>query len=394
MENEIHLLTIATQSGKQESIFTSGFPIWVLGNDKKINRINKGDFFMPRQINVGIIGAGWPAWQHIKGYQKLENVKVLALCDINKEILTKIAREYNVPKTFTKYEDMLKLKEIDAVSVCTPNFQHVPQVIDSLNAGKHVICEKPLSVNTEEANKIVEPLRKSKKKFMIAQVKRFANESRYLKKLINDNELGRIYYSKIKYLRRAGIPGIGSWFTTKKFSGGGALIDCGVHVLDQTWWLMGCPKPVEIFGSTYAEFGPKGLRDSNWSVSKNRTKIFDVEDLAIGAIKFDNGATICIETSWAMNIKEDSQVSCSLYGTDGGAELSPLKLLKYVNDCPNWIEPKIPENNMFDEEIRHFVDCITEDKKPTVTLEHGITMMKIMDGIYKSAETGRSVTIR
>ncbi|OGS47401.1 MAG: hypothetical protein A2539_07550 [Elusimicrobia bacterium RIFOXYD2_FULL_34_15] len=349
---------------------------------------------MSKQVNIGVIGAGWPAWQHIKGYQKLENVKVLALCDINKEILSKTAKEYNIPKTFTKCEDMLKLKEIDAISVCTPNFLHVPQVIASLNAGKHVICEKPLSVSAEEACKIIGPLKKSKKKFMIAQVKRFANESKYLKKLINNNELGNIYYSKIKYLRRAGIPGIGSWFTTKKYSGGGSLIDCGVHVLDLTWWLMGCPKPVEIFGSTYAKFGPKGLRDSNWSVSKDRTKIFDVEDLSTGIIKFENGASLFIETSWAMNIKEDSQVSCLLYGTDGGAELSPLKLLKYIDDCPNCIEPKIPENNIFDEEIKHFVDCIVNDKKPTVTLEHGIRIMKMMDGIYKSAKTGKSVTVK
>jgi len=350
---------------------------------------------MSKQINVGLVGAGWLSWQHIQGYRKLDGVKVLAICDINEALLNKIADEYNIPKRFTKYTDMLALDKLDAISVCTPNYLHVPQTIEALESGKHVICEKPLSVNAEEAEKIVKPLEKSKKVFMIAQIMRFLNESKYLKQLINKNELGKIYYAKAKYLRRHGIPGIGSWFTTKKYSGGGSLIDCGVHILDQVWWLMGCPEPVEMFGSTYAEFGPRGLRDSGFGVSRNRTASFDVEDLATGIIKFNNAATLFLGVCWALNIiNEENSVSGSLFGTEGGAQLSPLRLVKYIDGYPNIIEPKISQNNVFDEEIKHFIDCIRNNKEPMATLKHAITMMKMLDGIYKSASTGKSVNLK
>lgn len=346
---------------------------------------------MLEQINVGLVGAGWPAQQHIKGYQKLDGVKVLALCDINEELLNKIADEYNIPKRFTRYEDMVALDELHAISICTPNYLHVPQAIEALKSGKHVLCEKPLSINAKEAEKITEHLLKAEKVFMIAQVMRFSNEAQYLKRLIDKNELGKIYYGKAKYLRRSGIPGIGTWFTTKELSGGGCMIDCGVHVLDLIWWLMGCPEPVEAFGVTYAEFGPKGLRD--WSGSISKTKTFDVEDLAIGMIKFENGATLFLEVSWALNTKEEGS-GMSLFGTEGGAELPSLSIVKYIDGYPNIIKPEIPQNNTFEEETKHFIDCMRNNKKPIVPLEQGITVMKMMDGIYKSASLGKSVPIK
>ncbi|MDD5687060.1 MAG: Gfo/Idh/MocA family oxidoreductase [Elusimicrobia bacterium] len=349
---------------------------------------------MSKQINVGLIGAGWPAWQHIKGYQKIEGVKVLALCDLNEELLDKIANEYNIPKKFTKLEEMLALDELDAVSVCTPNFLHVPQIIKVLESGKHVICEKPLSINAEEAEKIAGPLAKSKKIFMIAQVCRFGSEAQYLKKLIDKNELGKIYYAKVKLLRRHGIPGIGSWFTTKKCSGGGSLIDIGVHAIDLAWWEMGCPEPVEVFGATYDEFGSKGLRDSGFGQSKRKGTTFDVEDLAVGLIKFKNGATLSLEISWALNISENTQNISVLCGTEGGAEFSPLKLIKYIEGSPSVIVPEIREDSKFDEQAKHFIDCIRNNKKPIVSLEQGITMLKMFDGLYKSAETNKSVAIK
>ena len=358
---------------------------------------------MDRIIKIGLVGGGWPSWQHIKGFKKLKSVKVKALCDVNKEHLNKIADEYDIPGRFARYEDMLGEKEIDAVCVCTPNYLHVPQAILALKAGKHVLCEKPLSVNAATAQKIKPYLKKSKKVLMMAHVYRFKEESQYLKKFIQRGELGDIYFAKTHVLRREGIPGLGGWFTTKAKSGGGALIDVGVHMLDLTWWLMGSPKPISAYGVAYAKFGPKGLRASGFGVSKIKGKpIFDVDDFAAGLIRMANGSSFLIEASWALNLKEIGTINCSWFGEKGGVDYNPTKspkelpveIMKYPKDKPQITRPKFRENNPFDNQARHFIDCIRKNKKPPVPLEHGITVMKMLDAIYKSAKIGRSVVIK
>jgi predicted dehydrogenase len=358
---------------------------------------------MKKTIRIGLVGGGWPAWQHIKGFKKLKNVRVEALCDVNKEHLNKIANEYNIPKRFTKFEEILNEKEIDAVCVCTPNYLHVPQAILSLKAGKHVLCEKPLSVNAKEGQKIKPYLKKAGKVFMMAHVYRFKEESRYLKSLITKGELDSIYFARTHVLRREGIPGWGGWFTTKSKSGGGALIDCGVHMLDLTWWLMGTPNPVSAYGVTYAKFGPKGLRKQKFGVSKIKGKpIFDVDDCAIGLIRMANGSSLLIEVSWALNIKEIRDINCSWFGIKGGVDYNPIKspkefpveIMKYPKNKSKIIRPKFGESNMFDNQAGYFIDCIRNNKKPSVPLEDGITVMKMLDAIYESAKIGRSVPIK
>lgn len=356
---------------------------------------------MNETIRIGVVGAGWPAWQHIKGFKKLEHVEVVALCDINEEQLNRIGDEYTIPKRFTRFEDVLGEKKIDAVSVCTPNYLHVPQAILALKAGKHVLCEKPLSVNAAEALKIKEYLKKSKKVFMIAHVYRFRDESKYLKALITKGEIGSVYFAKAQVLRREGIPGFGGWFTTKAKSGGGALIDCGVHMLDLVWWLMGSPKPVSAFGVSYAKFGTRALRTSGWGSSKITGKpVFDVEDFAMGLIRMADGSSLLVEASWALNIKEVMLLNCSWYGTEGGVDFNPFKkefpieIIKYPKDRPYFIRPEFKENNAFYAQTRHFIDCIRNNKKPLVPLEDGITIMKMMDAVYQSSKINKSVEIK
>jgi len=358
---------------------------------------------MDKIVRIGVVGAGWPSWQHIKGFKKLKNVEVQALCDVNKEHLNKIADEYDIPERFTRFKDMLGEKAIDVVCVCTPNYLHVTQVILALKAGKHVLCEKPLSINATTAQKIEAHLKKSKKIFMMAHVYRFKEESQYLKRLIQRGELGSIYFAKTHVLRREGIPGWGGWFTTKSKSGGGALIDCGVHMLDLTWWLMGTPEPISAYGVAYAKFGPKGLRKQKFGVSKIKGKpIFDVDDFAAGLIRMANGSSLLIEASWALNIKEISTINCSWFGREGGVDYNPVKspkelsleIMKYPKDTPKITRPKFVESNMFDNQARQFIECIRKNKKPPVPLKHGIIVMKMLDAIYKSAKIGRSVPIK
>jgi predicted dehydrogenase len=202
----------------------------------------------------------------------------------------KTAEEFGVKNVFTDYREMLSMDGIDAVSVCVPNHLHSTMAIDAFEAGKHVICEKPLAITPAEGEAMVAAGKKAGKLFMTAFNNRFRGDTQLLKKMIESGELGDIYYAKTGWIRRKGIPGMGGWFTTKAKSGGGPLIDIGVHVLDLAMWLMGNPKAVTVSGSTYAQFGPKGEGLGGWGhAEENGT--FDVEDLAAGFIRMDTGAT-------------------------------------------------------------------------------------------------------
>ncbi len=267
------------------------------------------------KVRVGVVGVGIGRL-HLEGYQKHPDAEIVALADVNEERARQTAKEFNVPQIFADYEKMLKEADLDAISVCTPNSLHAPVAIAAFQAGCHVICEKPIATSAKEGEKMVEAARAAGKIFMMAFNNRFRGDTQVLKKFIDDGVLGDIYYAKTGWLRRRGIPGIGGWFTTKAMSGGGPLIDLGVHVLDLALHLMGNPKPVSAYGSTYAEFGPKMPGGDK----------YDVEDLASGLIKFQNGATVLVEASWASNIAQETAGldvhQCPNQARASGAQLS------------------------------------------------------------------------
>ena len=346
------------------------------------------------EVKAGIIGAGIGR-VHLEGYQAA-GAEVVALCDANESRARETAEKYGVRKVYTDYKEMLKDAEINTISVCTPNSMHASMSIDALEAGKHVICEKPLSVNAADAQRIVDAAAKSDKKFMVAFCYRFREDAQLMKKFVEGGELGRIYYAKTAWLRRRGIPGFGGWFTTKELSGGGPLIDLGVHMLDLTLWLMGNPRAVSVSGSAYAEFGPYGRGAGGYGRDKNLGGKYDVEDLAIGLIKLENGATLHLEASWATNIEKDGGHS-TLIGTEGGACLNfaegGFKLHKEMYGHQVDVLPVVKAGSGHKDEMAHFVKCIQEDKAPTATGEQGLEIMRILDAIYESAATGKEVML-
>ncbi|MBT7547244.1 MAG: Gfo/Idh/MocA family oxidoreductase, partial [Gemmatimonadetes bacterium] len=199
---------------------------------------------MAKKIKIGIIGLGWPGREHLKGYKQCADAEVVALCDMNTELAGQQAEEHDIAHLFTDHKQMFKEVDLDAVSVCLPNFLHAPITLDALKAGKHVICEKPPALDAKQARKMADTAKKNKLTLMYALCLRFGGAAKLAKDYIEQGELGEIYYGRAVYHRRRGIPmGSGSWFVDKKRSGGGALIDIGVHALDSAWWLMGCPKP-------------------------------------------------------------------------------------------------------------------------------------------------------
>jgi predicted dehydrogenase len=337
-----------------------------------------------RPVRIGVIGAGI-GYVHVSNLKNVPDVEVVAICDLNEERARRVADEFGVPNVFTDHMEMLKQDWIDGVLVCTPNFLHASLTIDSLQAGKHVMCEKPMAMCAADAEKMVEAAKNSGKILMMGFNNRFRGDSQLLKKYIEAGELGDIYYAKTGWVRRKGIPGLGGWFTTKAKAGGGPLIDLGVHVLDLTLWLMGNPRPISVMGSAYAKFGPKAAEE--------RGGTYDVEDLATGMIKLDNGATLFLEASWASHIGKE-QVYTSLMGTEGGADLDPLRIYKDVYGVSTDLSPQFKQVSGHEMEVQHFVECLREGKEPMSTGQHGLDIMRILDAIYLSMETGRGVDVK
>ncbi|MEG0767821.1 MAG: Gfo/Idh/MocA family oxidoreductase, partial [Clostridia bacterium] len=233
------------------------------------------------KLRIGVIGTGSISHVHLEGYRKNPHVEIYALCDINDEALQRRAKEYGVTRLYHDCEEMLKLPELDAVSVCTWNVAHAPCAIAALNAGKHVLCEKPMAMNAAQAREMEEAAKRNGKLLMIGFVRRFGNDCAILKDLIEKDRFGELYYAKATYLRRKGSPG--GWFGDKARSGGGPLIDLGVHVIDLTRYLLGNPLPVSVYGATFHKLGDRRdiLNKAGYvAQEKSSADVFDVEDLA------------------------------------------------------------------------------------------------------------------
>lgn len=348
-----------------------------------------------KKVRVGVVGVGIGS-VHLHGYRKLPNVTIAAVCDVNAKRAEAVAAEFKAEKVYADYQEMLSKADLDAVSICTPNFLHADSSIAALEAGKHVICEKPMANTLESARRIVDAARKAERRglvFMMGMNNRFRGDTQVLKKFIESGDLGEIYYAKCGWERRRGIPGAGGWFTTKAKSGGGPLIDLGVHVLDVTMYLMGNPAPVGVYGATYAKFGPRGL--GVWEgvfAPVPDAAPNDVEDLAAGMVKFDNGATLMIEASWASHVKRE-RIYSTLLGSEGGADLEPLAIYKDIHGTPVDITPTFPNISGHEAELKHFVECIVSGKKPISNAEQGLHVLQILDALYRSAESGREVVI-
>ena len=353
-----------------------------------------------KTIKIGIIGNGSISRMHANGYRKLENIEIYALCDINRERAQTMAREYNVPmeRVFTNVEDLVALPEIDAVSVCTWNSAHAPCTIAALRAGKHVLCEKPMAMNAAEAAQMELEAKKAGKLLMIGFVRRFGNDCDVLRDFIRMGYFGDLYYAKATYLRRHGCPG--GWFCDKTRSGGGPLIDLGVHVIDLVRFLMGNPQPVSVYGATFDRLANRpGVRSAGGYLASDAAggEEYTVEDLAAGMIRFDNGAVLSIEASFSLNIEKDEGV-LQFFGTKAGAKLDPeLTIYSEMNDYMTNVKlansTALSFDGLFENEINHFVECVRTGKPCRNPAQDGVTLMKILTGIYKSAETGHEVLI-
>ena len=346
-----------------------------------------------KKLKVGIIGAGNIAQSaHLPSYMKLaDRAEVVAIADLNLGRAKEAAKKFGVPKAYNSVEELLAQSDVDFIDICVWNGWHAPVAIAAARAGKAILCEKPMSDSLAHSLEMEREVKKAGVQFMMAMVHRFDAESAMLHKIAEAGELGDIYYAKTGMIRRRGTP-IG-WFTDLSKSGGGPVIDIGVHCIDVTWFLMGRPKPTRVSAAVSSAIGnykTKGV--SRWTALDPGSGVFDTEDSASAIVHFENGASMLAEISWALNAKESSYTQ--ICGSKGGATLQPLTIFTenkqgYLTDN----QPVFPAVDPFEQEIAHFIDCLRTGKKPLTPIEDGIAIQKILNGIYDSEKQRKEVIL-
>lgn len=357
---------------------------------------------MPKKVRVAIIGCGGIAnGKHIPGLSRLDNVELVAFCDIIEQKAIDAAALIGTTgiRVYTDYKELLKDETIDVIHVCTPNKSHSFITIDALEAGKHVLCEKPMAKTSAEARLMVEAAKRTGKKLTIGYNNRHRPDSVHLKQICDRGDLGEIYYAKAHAIRRRAVPTWGV-FLNEDEQGGGPLIDIGTHALDLTLWLTNNYKVKSVVGNIYHKLGSKKDAANAWG-SWNPDE-FKVEDSAFGFITMQNGATIVIEASWALNSLDIDEAKSTLCGTEGGAdmkdglringeEFSKLYVKKPELDAGGVAFYDGSVEKDFEREARLWIDNIVHDTEPVVLPEQALVVTEILEAIYESARTGKAV---
>jgi len=349
------------------------------------------------KIRLGLIGCGSIGAFHSNAYKNIsDRVEFVACCDLIEDRAKYFSERYGWGKYYTDVDTMMAECDLDAVSVCTWNSAHKECTVKALRAGAHVLCEKPMAMNTAEAEEMLATAKEMDRLLMIGFVRRHGNDAATALDFIEKGYLGDVYHMKASYIRRKGFPG--NWFGDKEYSGGGPLIDLGVHIIDLCRYLAGNPKPVTVYGVTFDRLGPlDNIRGgvSAWAAQETVKKPkFNVEDMALATIRFDNGMVLTAEASFSLFVKEDFQ-KIELFGTKAGLDLGTFTLHSTCNDMMADIKIRgnVGEGDFFTEEMRNFLDSI-EGKAPCKAPgEDGVELMRILDAIYESAATGKSVDI-
>lgn len=343
------------------------------------------------KLRMGIIGTGGIArGRHIPAYQKISHLVSLdAVCDVNIEAAKSTAEEFGIEKVFSDYRELFK--EVEAVTICTPNKFHAEITVAALEAGVHVLCEKPMAMNAEESAVMIDAAKKSGKVLSIGFHYRFTKDAQAAKKVMLENEIGTPIVARAHALRRRKVP---SWgvFTNKELQGGGSLIDWGCHFLDLSLWLMGNPKAVEVVGQSYNHLSRMPDQVNEWGSFNHET--FDVDDHVTAYIRFENGATMLFETSWAANIRKQSE-GVSISGEKGGIDLFPFELNQakhgmLMNSKADWIPG---EEDPGVSQVTNFVEACLGKAELVVKPEEAMQVSQIIDAIYLSSETGKSVKL-
>lgn len=345
-------------------------------------------------LKVGVIGVGGIARTHMPGWAASEHAEVVAGSDISEPFLQKWGQEFGVSKLSTNAADLINDPDIDIIDICTPNNYHAPLAIAAMEAGKHVICEKPLAPTPQAIRDMIAARDRTGKMLMTAQHFRFRGNSRAMKAEIDSGMLGNIYHARSWMLRRAALP-VRPGFILKEHSGGGATIDIGVHILDLTLWFMGNPQPATVTGIARTELAKIDGAFGSWGVVP---KEMDVEELAVAYVRFTNGATLVLEVSWMLHHDtrgEDMQMW--LYGTQAGIHWPKCEVYttnyatrQHLNRALQLTSDKMEPHAL---ECVEFAQAVVDGAPSPVPAEHSLQVQTILDGIYRSQQTGGEVRL-
>jgi predicted dehydrogenase len=343
-----------------------------------------------KKLRVGFVGAGGIARTHMNYLKKFDDVELVAASDVSEAALALVKEQCGISTHYSSWTEMLEKEDLDAVDVCTPNGLHYQPTIDALNAGRHVMVEKPLAMNAVEGQEMVDTARKTGQNLTIGFQWRYHAVSQMFHKAMKAGQFGKIMFMRAQALRRRGIPNWGV-FGRKDLQGGGPMIDIGVHIMEMAHYVMGSPKPVSASGNIYTYMGnkPSDVASSwpNWDY-----KTYTVEDLAVGQVRFENGAVMHVESSFAGHLED--KFSFTFMGEKGGGCFDPATMYAdQAGHMMNITPAFLPKVDTFETKMRKWVDTCLHGTPNEAPGEIGLAVQKMIDGIYKSAETGSEVAI-
>jgi predicted dehydrogenase len=349
-------------------------------------------------IRFGVIGAGQIAHCCCSEINEHAHASVIAAADPHPGRVAELCEANEIEHAYSDGCELIAAPNVDAVYIAVPNAFHAPLAKAALDGGKHVILDKPFALDLEEARMVAAAAEASGKQFMLGMNQRYRADSQKIRALVEQGVLGDIYHAKAYWFRRAGIPRLGTWFCNKDLSGGGALLDIGVHLLDLCLHTMGNFEPVAVFGRTYTTFGNRGIGEGNWGRSDVEGSRFDVDDFASAMIRMANGATVTLDVSWAMHRRDHDRMNVDIFGSEGGASLYPAELCRFSPEP--WrdgyevlddLSPEIPYPH--ENRFHNFINVLRGEEAPGSTIEEALAVQSILDAIYESCRTGSEVRL-
>jgi predicted dehydrogenase len=352
-----------------------------------------------KTLHAGVIGCGFIAQRgHIPGYQA-SGIDVVAVCDIKPDRAQSVATEFHVPRAYSNFKDLLSDSEVDVVSVALPNVLHAPVTIAALEAGKHVLCEKPFATSTMLAEQMVAAAKRTGKMLSINQTLRFDVTARAMRDAVLEGRFGRVYMADVRMIRSSSIPGFGSWFTNKDQAGAGALYDIGVHMLDLALFLTGFPKVAAVRGMLSSALGEQKIGLGTWGIDRGTEGRYDVDDTAIANISLVDGGLIRLIVTWAAFGQSEERVT--LFGTKGGADRYPDHYgretpLRFYQAHNGVIETVTPDLSRYPAagttaSIASFMSAIRDESPLVVKPEEALQTTRILELIQQSAVAGHEV---
>ncbi len=334
-------------------------------------------------LQIGFTGTGYISKRHARAAGAIEGVELAAIVNHRQESMAAFAEELDIPRQYSRIEDLLEAGSIDAVVISTPNYLHAHETIAALHAGVHVLVEKPMAMNAVEAGRMLRASEKNGARLMVAHCWRFDQEVRWLRRQVDQDRLGPILRTKGYGVHANWGPG--GWFTQAKFAGGGALADMGIHALDTARYLMGDPWPQSVFARIGTYYGD-----------------FEVDDTGVILIDWDNGAVSYLESGWWQPHVDGPEASTQLYGRKGFGSVYPT-LLGMPNpqaESVDEVNPGYPfpreehaPQEMYEAQMDEFIDCIRSGRTPSPGGLEGLVNMLVVDAAYQSARSGQVVPI-